>query len=164
MANYAAPLLNFPISGTLRTAGALWAQGTAATLRRIQVYELEFGQTGALSSTDCQVQWDVSRFGATSGLTASAVVPASLDIADVSPMAQFANASTGTGENTYTSAGFGLALKQWSINQRGSYRWRALDDGDNIIIPATTVTGIGVRALSSNFTSTGFGNISFVER
>lgn len=158
MANYEAPLVQGTVSTAFKTAGALWSTGT----RRIMVYELEFGQTGALSSTDCQVQWDVSRFGATVILTATAVVPNLLDTADSSPLAQFAN--NATTELTYTTAGFGLSLKSWGINQRGSYRWRALDDGDNILIPATAVTGIGVRALSSNFNSTAIGNLSFVER
>jgi hypothetical protein len=158
MANYEAPLLQGTISTAFKTAGALWSTGT----RRMQLYEAEFGQTGSLSSTDCQVQWDLSRFGATAVLTSSAVIPNLLDTADSSPLAQFAN--NATTELTYTTAGNGLSLKSWAINQRGSYRWRALDDGDNIILPATSAAGIGLRALSSNFTSSGVGNISFVER
>jgi hypothetical protein len=158
MANYEAPVLQGTISSTFKTAAALWSTGT----RRVQLYELEFGQTGSLSSTDCQVQWDLSRFGATAILTATAVVPNSLDIADSSPLAQFAN--NATAELTYTTAGFGLSLKSYAINQRGSYRWRCLDDGDQIMIPATAVTGVGFRALSSNFTASGIGNLSFVER
>lgn len=157
-ANYEAPILQGTLSTSFKTAGALWSTGT----RRIQLYEIEFGQTGALSSTDCQVQWDLSRFGATAILTATSVIPNLLDIADSSPLALFANnAST---ELTYTTAGAGLSLKSWAINQRGSYRWRALDDGDNLLIPATAVTGTGLRALSSNFTASGVGNISFIER
>ena len=158
MANYEAPILQGTLSTSFKTAGALWSTGT----RRIQVYEIEFGQTGALSSTDCQCLYDLSRFGATAILTATAVVPNSLDIADSSPLAQFAN--NATAELTYTTAGFGLSLKSFAINQRGSYRWRALDDGDNLMIPATAVTGLGIRALSSNFTASAVGNVSFVER
>ena len=158
MANYEAPLLQGTVSTSFKTAGALWSTG----VRRMMVYELEFGQTGALSSTDCQALYDFSRFGATAILTATAVVPNSLDIADSSPLAQFAN--NATAELTYTTAGFGLSLKSFAINQRGSYRWRALDDGDNLIIPATAVTGVGMRVLSSNFTASSVGNISFVER
>jgi hypothetical protein len=158
MANYEAPLLQGTLSTSFKTAGALWSTGT----RRMMLYEVEFGQTGALSSTDCQVQWDLSRFGATAVLTASAVIPNLLDIADSSPLAQFAN--NATTELTYTTAGNGLSLKSWAVNQRGSYRWRALDDGDNIILPATAVTGVGLRCLSSNFTASGVGNLSFVER
>jgi hypothetical protein len=65
---------------------------------------------------------------------------------------------------TYTGANFGAGLKNWGINQRGSYRWRALDDGDNIIVAATAGNGIGVRVLSTSFASSAVGNISFVER
>jgi hypothetical protein len=158
MANYEAPLLQGTVSTAYKTAGALWSTGT----RRLMLYEAEIGQTGALSSTDCQCQWDLSRFGSTAVLTATAVVPNLLDVADSSPLAQYAN--NATTELTYTTAGAGLALKSWAINQRGSYRWRALDDGDNIIVPATAVTGVGLRVLSSNFASSGVGNLSFIER
>ena len=162
MANYAAPLLQGAMSTTYKSAGILYCNTAANTQRRIQLYEIEMGQTGPLSSTDCQVQWDVSRFSQTAILTATAVVPNSLDPADVSPLSLFYN--NNTGELTYTGAGFGLNLKNWGINQRGSYRWRALDDGDNLIIPATAGVGVGVRALSSNFTASAVGNLSFIER
>ena len=90
------------------------------------------------------------------------VVANLLDPADVSPLSLFHNAITT--ELTYTGANFGLSVKNWGINQRGSYRWRALDDGDNIIVAATGGSGIGVRVLSSNFTGSAVGGVSFVER
>jgi len=158
MANYTAPLLLAATSAAYATTGALWSVGT----HRDMVYEIEFGQTGGLSSSDCQCQWDVSVFSSTNILTATAVVPNLLDPADGASTAVFAN--NATTELTYTTAGNGLSLKNWGINQRGSYRWRALDDGDNIIIPKTNLTGIGVRVRSVSFTSSAVGNISFVER
>jgi len=157
-ANYEAPLLQGTLTTTFKTAGALWSTGT----RRMQVYELEFGQTGALSSTDCQVAYDLSRFGSTAVLAGSAVVPNLLDIADSSPLAQFLN--NASAELTYTVAGFGLSLKSFAINQRGSYRWRALDEDENIIVPAAVATDVGFRARSSNFKGSSVGNISFIER
>jgi hypothetical protein len=159
MANYEAPLLQGACGTAYKTAGALWV---GATARRIMLYEVELGQTGALSSTDCQLQWDLSRFSATAILTATAVTPNSNDEADVAAASQFAN--NATTELTYTTAGAGLSLKQWAINQRGSYRWRALDDGDQIVVAATAQKGLGIRALSSNFTASLVGNISLVER
>jgi len=161
MANYAAPLLNVSVITTFRTAGLLFSN--SPTPRRIQIYEIEFGQAGALNSTDIQNLWDVSRC-ATGSATGSAVVPNSLDSGDVSPLSQYLNGITA--EPTMTTAGFGLTIKQWGINQRGSYRWRALDDGDNIIIPATAQNAIAVRELSGsgNASQTAVGNISFVER
>jgi hypothetical protein len=90
------------------------------------------------------------------------VVLNKLDPADGTAVTIFAN--NATAELTYTTAGNGLSLKNWAINQRGSYRWRALDDGDNIMVPATNLTGLGLRTLSSNFTSSAVGNLSIVER
>ncbi len=162
MANYEATLVQGTNTTTYRTARDLYANTAANTQRRIQLYEVEMGQAGPLASTDCQVQWDVSRFSSTAILTATAVVPNSNDPADVSPLSLFYN--NNTGELTYTTAGFGLNLKSWSINQRGSYRWRALDDGDQIIVAATAGNGLGIRSLSSNFTASTVGNLSFVER
>ncbi len=163
MANYEAPLLNVSVITSFRTAGLLFPSPTANLARRIQVYEIEFGQAGALNSTDIQNLWDVSRC-LTGAATGSGVVPNAMDPADISPLSQFLNGITA--EPTYTTAGFGLSIKQWGINQRGSYRWRALDDGDNILIPATIGNAIGVRELSGsgNASQTAVGNISFVER
>jgi hypothetical protein len=158
MANYTAPVLQTAVSTAFKSAGILYSTGT----RRIMVYELEFGQSGPPASNDCQCLWDVSRFSSTAVLAATSVIPNLMDIADSSPLALFYN--NVTTELTYTTAGAGLSLKSWGINQRGSYRWRALDDGDNILVPATNAAGIGMRTLSSGFTSTAVGNISFQER
>jgi hypothetical protein len=159
MANYEAPLLQATVSTTYKSAGVLYSVGS----RRIMLYEIEFGQTGSLASTDCQCQWDVSRFSATAILTATASVPNLLDPADGTALSIYLN--NATVELTYTAtAGSGASLKNWGINQRGSYRWRALDDGDNIVIPSTAQAGVGMRVLSSGFTGSAVGNISFVER
>jgi hypothetical protein len=158
MANYTSPILQGTTSTSFKTAGALWSVGS----RRIMLYEVRSGQTGGLASSDCQCQWDLSVFSSTNILTATAVVPNKLDPADGTALSIFAN--NATTELTYTSAGLGLNLMQWAINQRGMDRWRALDDGDNIIIPSTNLTGIGVRILSVSFTSTALGMLAFVER
>ena len=157
-ANYGGPILQGTVASTYKTAAALWSVGS----RRVMLYEMEFGQTGSLASTDCQCQWDLSVFSSTNILTASTVVLNKLDPADGTAVTIFAN--NATTELTYTTAGAGLSLKNWSVNQRGSYRWRALDDGDNLIIPATNLTGFGLRTLSSNFTGSAVGNLSIVER
>src|SRR6516225_7160822 len=154
MANYEAPLLQGTVSTAYKTAGAIWCNTVANTQRRIMIYEVEMGQMGTYATTDAPVQWDMSRFSATNILTASSVVPNSLDPADVSPLSLFQN--NATTELTVTTAGFGLNLKNWGINQRGSYRWRALDDGDNILIAATAGTGVVIRcqSISGGFAAT----------
>lgn len=164
MANYEALLRQDVVSTAYKTAGALWCNTVANTQRRIQVYEVEMGQFGSYATTDAPVQWDMSRFSATNLLTATAVVPNSLDPADVSPLSVYQN--NATTELTVTTAGFGLNLKNWGINQRGSYRWRALDDGDNLIIASTAGQGIvtRVQSITSGYNQSATGNISFIER
>lgn len=164
MANYEAPLLNASVITTFRSAGVLYVNSTASQNRRYQVYEIEFGQGGSLASTDIQNQWDVSRLGASAALVGTAVTPNLLDPGDVATFGVYFNNITT--EPTYTTAGNGLSLKSWAINQRGSYRWRALDDGDNIVIPAVAFNGIGVRQLSgsANSAQSAIGNLSFTER
>jgi hypothetical protein len=160
MANFSSPLLQATVSTSFKTTGNLYAPASAA--RRIMLYEVEMGQTGALSSTDCQCEWDLSRFSATAIMTASLVTPQVNDEADAAAVSQFTN--NNTAEVTYTTAGNGLNLKHWAINQRGSYRWRALDDGDHIGIAATAQKGLGLRILSSNFTGSAIGALNYLER
>lgn len=159
MANYSAPVLAAAITTTFKTAGFLWSAGS----RRSMLYEVEMGQTGAYASTDAPVQWDLSR-AATPTLAGTTVAANLLDIADSAAASLFIQAASA--EPTYTTAGNGLNLKQWGINQRGSYRWRALDDGDNIILPSTGGVGVGLRAASitSGFAASAIGTIGFLER
>jgi hypothetical protein len=158
MANYEAPVLYNGVGTALKTAGFLWA-----VTRRSMVYEIEMGQFGGYATTDAPMLWDLSR-GATPTLAGSTVAANLLDIGDVTAATLFINAATA--EFTPTTAGNGLALKQWGINQRGSYRWRALDDGDNLIIPATAGVGMGLRcaSISSGYAASAVGSISFLER
>lgn len=159
MANFSAPVLYNAVTTTLKTAGFLWAGGT----KRAQVYEIEMGQTAAYASTDAPMQWDLSR-AATPTLAGTTVAANLLDTADYVAGTLFMNAATA--EPTYTTAGNGLNLKQWGINQRGAYRWRALDDGDNIIIPSTGGVGVGLRcsSVSSGFAGSALGTLAFIER
>jgi len=160
MAGFTAPVLVSATTTTFKTGGALWV---GATSRRFQLYEVEFGQTGTLStSVDCQCHWNLSRISTTATMTGTPVPAGLLDPADVAAVTQFMNAQTA--EPTYTLVGTGLDLKVWAINQRGSYRWRALDDGDNVINAATNPLGLGLRVLSSNFNASAIGSLSFIER
>lgn len=159
MANYQVPVLYNAVTTTYKTAGFLWA-----VARRFQIYEIEMGQTAAYASTDAPVQWDLSR-AVTATLAGSTVASNLLDIADVVSATLFINAAT-TEPGAVTTAGNGLNLKSWGINQRGSYRWRALDDGDNIVVPSTTGVGVALRvtSIASGFAGSAIGSISFVER
>jgi hypothetical protein len=160
MANFSAPALYNSPGTALKTAGYLWCNSAN---KRAMIYEIEMGQMGAYSSTDSSMQWDLSRAvtAAAAGVTVAANL---LDTADYTSTFLFFNATTA--EPTATTAGNGLNLKQWGINQRGSYRWRALDDGDNILIPGTVGIGIALRVstIASGFAGSALGTISYVER
>lgn len=165
MSWFSAPLLQTSVLTAFRSAGVLYVNSTTGSNRRYQIYEVEMGQSGSLASTDIQNLWDLSRIGASAGIAGASVTPNLFDNSDVSPgVAVYFNALTG--EPTYTTAGNGLSIKQWPINQRGFYRWRALDNGDNIVIPAVAFSGIGVRTLSgsANSNQTAMGAISYIER
>lgn len=158
MANYSGQLLQNTVSSSFKSAGVLQAAG-----RRIMLYELEFGQGGGLASSDCQCQWDLSRIASTNTLAGSAFTVQLLDPADATASSLFFNAITTEPPNV-TTAGNGLFLKQWSINQRGSYRWRALDDNDNVIVASAASQGLAMRTLSTSFTGSAIGSLAFVER
>jgi hypothetical protein len=159
MANFSAPILNATVTSTYRTGGIL-----NPVARRFQLYEAEFGQTSGAgyASTDVSCEWDLSR-GITAAMAGTAILTSPLDPADtVASTTLFSNQFTT--EPTYTTAGNGLQLKHWAINQRGSYRFRALDDGDNIISSATTGFLVGIRVQSGGFSGSAVGNLNFVER
>jgi hypothetical protein len=160
MANFSSPVLQATVSTTFKTAGFIWGGGT----KRAQIYEIEMGQVGAYASTDASMQWDLSR-AVTAGMTGTTVAANLLDPGDYVAGTLYANNHT-VEPTAYTTAGNGLNLKQWGINQRGSYRWRALDDGDNILIPSTTGVGLGLRACSiaSGFAASAIGTLGFIER
>jgi hypothetical protein len=156
MARYSAPLQQATVSSSFKSLGVLWAGSTA---RRLSLYEFDLGQPGALNtSTDCQMQYDVSRFTLTNAGAGTAATPASLDPGDsVASSASYMNLVT----TEFTPIAAATGILQIPINQRGTFRWRALDDGDNVIIPATNPQGITTRVLSSAYTGTSMGNIHY---
>jgi hypothetical protein len=160
MANFSAYVLYNGVGTVLKTGGILWGGGT----KRAQIYEVELGQFGVYASQDAAMLWDLSRAPSTAGMTGTTLAANLLDPADYVAATLFMNAATAEPTN-YTTGGLGLNLKQWGINQRGSYRWRALDDGDNIILPASaSALGLRCASLTSGYAASAVGTISFIER
>jgi hypothetical protein len=163
MPRYAAQLLQGTMATTFKSLGSLFVGGT---LRRMSIYEIDIGQTGALNtSNDTQVQYDVTRFTSTSLIAGTVFTPSPLDGADPVTLGSFLNNLTAEA-TPLAAGGLGLSMLSPPINQRGTFRWRALDDGDNIIVPATLVQGVTVRALSAGFTgstATAIGTIMYLE-
>jgi len=126
----------------------------AATLKRGWIYEWEVGADGAPNATDCAITWEFMR-NSTVG-TGTAVTPSPLDTADT------AAGLVGTANHTVEPT-LGVSLMAVALNQRNSQRWIARDEKSAMIIPATTVNGIGCRAYSPTYASTGVVTLFFAE-
>lgn len=137
-----------------KTLVNLTALTGAATLKRGWIYEWEVGADGAPNATDCAITWEFIR-NTTVG-TGTAVTPSPLDLADTA--AGLVATANHTAEPT-----LGVSLMAVSLNQRNSQRWIARDEKSAMIIPATTVTGIGGRAYSPTYASTAVMTIFHAE-
>jgi hypothetical protein len=132
------------LTTTYKTIVALTA--ATASLRRAQVVDIMFGTDGTLSATDCAVVYDVSR--QTGAGTSTVVTPVALNPADAA-CDTVANVNF-TAEGTITATSSLLTI---ALNQRASSRWFALP-GSEMIIPATNLAGLALRALSPTYVST----------
>ncbi len=118
----------------------------AATLKRGWIYEWEVGADGAPNATDCAITWEFIR-NSTVG-TGTPVTPSPLDTADT------AAGLVATANHTVEPT-LGVSLMAVALNQRNSQRWIARDEKSALIVPATTTNGIGCRAYSPTYASTG---------
>jgi hypothetical protein len=124
--------------------------GSGITLSRAFIYEFEVGTSGLPNSTDCAIQW-VMEASTAVGTGVSMTVTA-LDAADAAS-SHISTANHPTIEPTIAS---GVA-QRWALaaNQRASYRWVVNPGGPGeLIIPATNVAGLAIRAKSSNYVNT----------
>jgi len=126
----------------------------AATLKRGWIYECEIGADGAPNATDCAIVWEFMR-NSTVG-TGTAVTPSPTDPADT------AAGLVATANHTVEPT-LGVSLMAIALNQRNSQRWIARDEKSSLIVPAVTVTGIGLRAYSPTYASTGVASLFFTE-
>jgi hypothetical protein len=133
----------------------------AIQLRRGKVYDILIGTNG--TPADNYMEWQVARLTAFSTTNAYAGVCSSLsnqlDPADAT-MAAYAvvNSSIET-DRTYTATN---APWYVGVNQRASYRWVAAP-GSEIVWPATSSAGLGLRVKSGGYTGTATANILFSE-
>src|SRR5258707_1977326 len=165
MANFGVQLLSASVTSTFRSAGVIYVSTNAANLRRINAYEINVGQVAAAyANTDTSMLWDVSRIGASASLASTLVTPNPMDGTAIAA-ALSTYSSLVTAEAVVTTQGNGLSLYSWPINQRGFNRWRALDDGDNIIVPSVSQNGLAIRMLCSGGPQafSGIGTIAFGE-
>lgn len=135
------------LTSSAQTMMLLYAATGAATLKRGWIYEWEVGADGAPNATDCAIVYDWVRTS-TAG-TGVASVPNPLDTADTAA-GLICNINS-SAEPTVTA---NTSLMNIALNQRNSQRWIARDEKSAMIIPATNLVGIGVRALSTTYAAT----------
>lgn len=128
-----------------KTIISLTAATGAATLKRGWIGELELGADGAPNSTDCAITFEAIRV--TTVGTGTSTTPSPLDLADTA-------AGLVCTSNMTVEPSLGVSLLPIALNQRNSQRWIAKDDKHSLIIPATNVAGIGIRAYSPTYAST----------
>lgn len=126
-----------------------------ATLRRAFIYEAIFGAANVPNAADCEIVWDLVRTSTSIG-TGSAATPSPLDSVD-------AAAGTVSTVNLTAEPTIGVSLDVIALNQRNSQRWIARDDKSRLVIPATNLAGISLRAKSTTYTSTVLGTLKFDE-
>lgn len=128
-----------------------------ATLRRAFIYEFDIGADGLPNSTDCAIVWDVS--AQTSLGTGVTMTANALDQADAATGS--VNTGNHTAEPTTTAQG-----QRWQLaaNQRASYRWVVAPGGPGeLVVPATNIAGLGIRAKSSTYASTAVATMLYRE-
>jgi hypothetical protein len=125
----------------------------ATTLRRAFIYDFVVGADGTPADNAMSVKLDRQ----TTVGTATAAVPAPLDTQDAAALIT-ANVNH-TAEPTVTSA---TQLVEMGFNQRSGIRWVAPPGGE-LVVPATTTTGVGLRVLSPVYTGTVLATIHFFE-
>lgn len=128
-----------------KTIISLTAATGAATLKRGWIYEMEMGADGAPNATDCAITYEAIRV--TTVGTGTSTTPSALDTADTA-------AGLVCTSNLTVEPSLGVSLLPIVLNQRNSQRWIARDEKSALIIPATNVNGIGVRAYSATYAST----------
>lgn len=142
---------------TYKTLVGLSAATGATTLRRLYLYDVEFGLDAA--PDDHVILMSIERFTAIG--TGTTVTPTKLDAADAASLAT-ARANH-TAEPTYPSSPREV-LKEIPINQRTTYRWACMPES-GLVVPSVDANGIGVRGrgITAGYTGTGVATILFQE-
>lgn len=138
---------------TYKTLFSLTAATGATTLRRGKIYDVLIGANGTPANNAMTFKLDRQ----TTVGTGTAALPTPLDPGDAAALL------TGTANNTIEpTVTANTQLLVIGINQQASYRWVAAPDSE-LIVPATNVAGIGVRALSPAYTSTVMTTVQYLE-
>lgn len=141
------------LTTTYKTLIELTSLTGATTLRKAWIYDIMFGTDG--TPADNVLNFVVNRQTTTG--TGTTLAPTVLDFGDAAAL--ITAKVNNTIEPTITDS---TGLVQIGMNQRASYRWVAAPGGE-LVVPATTGNGIGVRAKSPAYTGTSTACINFWE-
>jgi hypothetical protein len=133
------------MSTSYKTLIALTAATGATTLRQAFVYDAMMGVYD--TPADNVMSWKIDR--QTSVGTGTAAAGAPLMANDAAGL--ITETVNFTIEGIVTAA---TQLMEIPVNSRASYRWVAAPGGE-LVVPATDVTGLGLRAKSAAYTGTG---------
>jgi hypothetical protein len=109
------------------------------------IHDIIFSQSA--TPADTELQWLVRRLTAV-GTEGAGVVPITINDPGGTAAAGLDGAENHTAEPTYTSA---TEILDFDLNQRATFRWVATPEIGGIVVPATANNGIGVTAISANY-------------
>jgi hypothetical protein len=138
---------------TYKTLLSLTSATGATTLRRAWIYDVMFSADG--TPADNVMTYKLDR--QTTVGTGTSAVPAPLDVPDAAAL--ITATVNHTAEPTVTAS---TQVIEMPVYQRATYRWVASQGGE-IVVPATNVAGVGLRAKSPAYTGTALGTIHFFE-
>jgi hypothetical protein len=142
-----------PANITTTAKSQLQASAATATLTRAAVQDIVVGARDVPNATDCPIVWDAVRTTTTG--TSTTLTPQALDTtwraAGTTAWMNFSAEGTGT-----------TILLSLALNQRASQRWVAAP-GSELIVPAVNLSGVTLRARSTNFALTVACSMIFLE-
>src|SRR5438309_3681817 len=115
---------------------------------RAKLIKIILGQTSAPASTDASSEWQLRRITSDGAGTATSATPAQAD--PLGPAATITGRINYTVEPTYAT-GFLLPI---AINQRATFSYSVVTEGEKYMTDLTTSHGLGLQCISAPASST----------
>jgi hypothetical protein len=139
--------------------GAVAVFAPAASLKRGKWYEFSVGATAVPNTTDCAIQFDISRMAYTSLIVGTSFTPSPTDFADgAAALTALTNETVELASNSIT-----VSLYNLGINQRNTFRWIAAQESQFLISPAVALNGLYARVLSAFYGGSCAFQITYLE-
>jgi hypothetical protein len=146
------------LSTTFKTLIAVFV--TSGALMRLAVTEFSLGAADVPNATDCNIEFDLARMTA-DGTGTTYAQPFLKPLETGTQVAPRATMKHGySSEPTVTASS---SVESQSMNQRGTYRWAALDRDAEPEAPAIANNGLVLRALSPNYAAKMASSLKFRE-